>query len=227
MKRYIILPLIILAAALTVGCTETFVNNVESFNERATQIASGGGVAPNPGDAQTDPGSGGGDAADQPAENIENLRDLTGDPSLLLVTAWGQTTSLPTGSTFTIRATEAQVATYIVSRLQQGGFQNTILGGVASIGLGQIRLDLRVQGDERAGTVIVTFQPTLTPGGVVQLNPRGSDLGDLNVPSDLLPGIGDAVLGALTGAVSPSQVRVNLTAVSLDNQRLEVSGSVR
>ncbi len=210
----LLIPLLV-----AVGCGGNFDANLATFNARATQLAGGG--------------DGGGGDVTAPAETPTpteppNYHDLTTDPNALLVSAWGQVYGLSSGSTFTIVATQRQVGDFIVETLQLGGLQDTIQGGTASIGVGQIRLDVAIHDlDGVYGGGTVTFQPTLDALGRIKINPQGEQFGNLNLPSNLRASLGDAVHTALAGARNDSLSRVTLQELSLENEVMRASGVVR
>jgi hypothetical protein len=207
---------LLLVLILMAGCDGTLDANVATLNAAATQVASGN-LAQTLVPAMTP----------SPTE-VPNLYDLTSDPTELLVHAWGLVYALPSGSPFTVIATERQVADYIIQTIQLEGFDQIVLAGNATLAAGQIRLDVGLKDTTGAfGQGTVTFQPTLDAAGRVRLNPQGSQFGSLQIPDDLLPAFGDAVHKALTGARNDSQSHVNLSVLSLENGVLQVSGTVR
>lgn len=213
---------LMLTLSLTVGCTNRLAERIRQLNEAATRAASGDlgfisitPVTPAP-------------PTLQPTPTPPNLQDLTSDPNATLAHAWGATYTLPSGSEFTIIATEQQVGDYIVRLLQIKGWDQVVRGGSAKIALGQIRLDLAMEDSEgKFGAGTITFQPTLDAGGVLHLNPRGADFGGLHIPDNFTPALGDAVHSALTGAETDALTRVRLSLIGLDEGVLRVSGTVR
>jgi len=210
-RKVIRLGLVMIAVlVLGAGCRGTLDQNVQDFNELATQVAGGG----TPGGPTLEP---------TPA----NVRDLTGDPAALLVQAWGETYGLPSGSEFTIKATEDQVAIFIDDTLRLEGWGETVRGVTVAVGLGQLRMDFGlVAASGEYGNGSVSFQPTLDSRGLA-LNPVSDDFGGLTLPSGLTYALGDSVVTALAGAKDESLIRVRLTQLSLDNGVMTVVGVVR
>jgi hypothetical protein len=207
-----------LALAVSVGCNgQSIDENVATVNALATQAAGGASAA------------GGGEAEGTVAPtDPPNLRDLTGDPSGLLVRAWGQTNGLPSGSEFTIVATEDQVGVFVIETLQLSGWEDSVQGGSVVIDVGQIRLDMAlVDANGDFGSGAVSFQPTLDELGRVKLNPLGGDFGGLKLPDGLTGAFGDAVLNALIGAPNDNLSKVTLNSLSLEDGVMRVSGTVR
>jgi hypothetical protein len=202
-----------LALVVSVGCNGGSIDdNVATVNALGTQAAGG---APAAGGTITPTG-------------LPNLRDLTGDPSAPLVRAWGQTNGLPSGSEFTIVATDNQVGVFVIETIQLNGWEESVQGGSVVIDAGQLRLDMAlidVNGDFGAGAV--SFQPTLDELSRVKLNPLGGDFGGLKLPDGLTAAFGDAVLNALIGAPNDSLSKVTLDSLSLEDGVMRVSGTVR
>ena len=90
-----------------------------------------------------------------------------------------------------------------------------------------MRVDLALVVGDEFGPGTVTFQPTLDSLGRIRLNPQGGEFGQLDIPSNLVPAIGDAVHTALTGARNDQLSQVNLASFSLENSLLQVEGTVR
>lgn len=212
---------VVLLAAVTVfgaGCNPQINSSVATFNAQATNVASTGGkiaetlaVTPIPTSTPV----------------VANY-DLTTDPSQLLIHAWGQAYGLPSGSTFTIAATQDQVAAYIVQTIDLSGFQDSVKGGSAAIGGGQLRLDLSIVDTAGAtGTGTITFQPTLDASAKLRLNLIGSSFGALKLPNGLLGNIGDSTEKALMGAPSEALSKAALTSLSLESGVLKVAGTIK
>jgi hypothetical protein len=212
--------LTIILAGLLAACNGTVDSNVATLNALATLSAGGSVNGGDPGAPSETPVP--------PTETpLPNLIDLTLNPNSLLVSAWGSTYGLPSGSAFTIKATQGQAGQYVIQVLQTEGFSDTVKGGSAAIGVGQIRIDLAlVDLDGKFGSGSVTFQPTLD-NGQLRLNPRGGEFAGLNLPGNLTAAVGDAVHTALTGARSNQLSQVNLDQLSLDNTTVEISGRRR
>lgn len=211
---------LLLAAVIgfCVGCNPEINSSIATFNAQATNVASSGGrlaetlaVTPVPTSTPT-----------------VATYDLTSDPSQLLIHAWGQAYGLPTGSQFTILATQDQVGVYIVQAIQLSGFQDSVKGGTAAIGSGQVRLDLSIVDTAGAtGTGTITFQPTLDGAAKLHLNLIGSSFGTLKLPTGLLGVIGDSTSKALIGAPNDATSKVTLNTLSLENGALKSAGTVR
>ncbi len=203
------------------GCGGQLDSNVATFNANATKVAQGGRVigtlvvTPLPGPTST---------ATPPPNNY----DLSSDQTALLVHAWGQVYGLPSQSQFSIKATQQQVATFLVNNLQTvDGLGDTVKGGNATLGSGQFRVDLAiVDTTGKYGGVTVTFQPTLDQAQL-KLNLLGSDFGSYNLPLTLRPALGDEVHTTLTGARDDNLSKVVLTSVSLDNGVMLIVGVVK
>ncbi len=214
----------LIAVLLVTGCKGTLDQNVSRLNAAATQLAGGGGGG-QPADTPIAPTE---TPVPQPTGIPAGDHDLTTDPNALLVQAWGQVYGLPSGTAFSIKATQQQVADYVIKNLQVGGFQDTIRGGSMTIALGQLRLDMALQDTNGAfGSGTVTFQPTLDASGVLHLNPSGADFSGLVMPNNFTAALGDSVHSALTGAPNDNLSRVTLGALSLDNGTLIVQGKVK
>jgi hypothetical protein len=200
------------------GCNPQINSSVATFNANATNVASSGGNL-----AQT--------LAVTPLPTstpVVATFNITTDPNELLIHAWGQAYGLPAGSQFTIVATQAQVGTYIVQNLQLSGFQDAIKGGSATIGSGQIRLDLSIVDTAGAtGTGTITFQPTLDAGAKLKLNLIGSSFGTLKLQNGLLGAIGDSTTKALIGAPNDATSKEVLSALTLENGTLTVIGTIK
>ncbi len=154
--------------------------------------------------------------------------DLTIDPNGLLANGWGRIYAQPSGTAFTLIATERQVGDYVIQTLKLSGLEVNVRGGMATIGMGQIRLDLALVGNDSAfGSGTITFQPTIDAFGRIKENPLGGEFGTLQLPASLYPSLGDAVHVALTGAANDSLSRVNVAIISLENGIMQVSGTVR
>ncbi len=214
-----------LTLMLTAGCNSRLAERVRQLNEAATRAASGDlgfiGITPATPATPAPP-------TPQPTPTPPNLQDLTGDPNATLAHAWGVVYALPSGSEFTIIATERQVGDHIVRLLQLKGWDQVVRGGSAKVALGQLRLDLAMEDSEgKFGAGTITFQPTLDAGGILHLNPRGADFGGLHIPDNFTPALGDAVHSVLTGAETEALTRVRLSLIGLDEGILRVSGTVR
>jgi hypothetical protein len=210
-----------LLALFLVACNGTLDNNVATLNAAATNAASGINV--------TLPSL---PTAEPPTATLPpNLYDLTTTPNETMAHAWGQTYGLPSGSEFTIIATQQQGGQFVVDSLKLNGWQETVSGGSISVGVGQVRLDLALlikQGDTTEfGSGTATFQPTLDAAGRVRLNPQGGDFGQLNIPNNLTAAMGDAIYALLTGASNDTLSRVSVTQISLETQVVRISGKVR
>ncbi|MBN1311534.1 MAG: hypothetical protein JXB30_08955 [Anaerolineae bacterium] len=187
-----------------------------TLNARATEIAGGGGIVGTP-LAMLTP---------EPT-HPPNLYDLVtaGDT---LVHAWGQIYGLPSGSEFTIWATQQQVSDFIIQTLQVGGWEDTVKGGSVSIGAGQLRLDVAIiDAASNSGSGTFTCQPTLDGMGRLKLNPMGAQFGSLQIPNGLTGALGDAAQTALAGAKNETLSKVSLKVISLENETMEVSGTVK
>lgn len=207
---------LILALALSVGCNGRLESYIASLNNSATEVAAGGGIVGTP-LAMLTP---------EPT-TPPNLYDLTVSNDTL-VHAWGQTYGLASGSEFAIYATQQQVTEFVIQTLQINGWQDTVKGGNVTIGRGQLRLDVALvdtNGDFGSGTV--TFQPTLDELRRLKLNPQGAQFGALQIPNGLTEALGDAIETALIGAKNDTLSKVTLRSLSLENQTLKVSGTVR
>jgi hypothetical protein len=212
--------LILLAGA---ACTKSLDEAIADLNARATQVASGGSAGVNLGDVLPTPGP-------SPTPGPASEYNLALNPNASLADAWEQVYALNPGTEFTITATEQQVAAYIIHELQATGWADNVRGGSATIGVGQIRLDLAlIDTQDGFGAGTATFQPTLDASARVQLNPQGTDLRGLVMPGDFTAALGDAVLSALTGPESSTFLRseVRLSRLSFENGRLSVSGTAR
>lgn len=166
---------------------------------------------------------------DQPtAAPVNYVVDMTIDPNGVLANGWGRIYAQPAGTAFTMIATERQVGDYIIQTLKLAGFEVYVRGGNATLGMGQIRLDLALVGQDSAfGAGTITFQPTLDTFGRIKTNPLGGDFGTLQLPAGLYPALGDAVHIALTGAANDALSRVNVTSISIDNGIMQIGGTVR
>jgi hypothetical protein len=216
-RNYLILiTSLTLALTLSAGCNNRLESYIKGLNQSATEVAGGSGIVGTP-LAMLTP------APTKPP----NLYDLTVTNDTL-VHAWGQTYGLPSGSEFTIYATQLQLTEFIIQTLQIGGWQDTVKGGNVTIGTGQLRLDVAIQdtaGDTGAGTV--TFQPTIDELGRLKLNPQGAQFGQLQIPDGLTAALGDAVEQALIGAKNNTLSKVTLKTLSLENETLRVTGRLR
>lgn len=213
---FVLIATLALVLVLSAGCNGRLDSNMATFNAKATEIAGSGGIVGTP-LAMLTP-----EPTDPP-----NLYDLTISNDTL-VHAWGQTYGLPSGAEFTIYATQQQVTEFIIQTLQINGWQDTVKSGNVTIGTGQFRLDLALvdtNGDFGSGTV--TFQPTIDELRRFKLNPQGAQFGTLQIPNGLTGALGDAVQTALLGAKNDTLSKVTLTSLSLEDQILKVSGSVR
>lgn len=218
MTQRIILIIGVLSVLLMTGCdgNTTLTDNVATLNAAATKAAGGDG------------GSGSGESTPEPTALPANYFDLTADPGKSLANAWGTINGLPGGQEFTVIASEQQVGTYIIERLQLSGWEETVRGGSVTIGSGQIRLDVALVDEENNfGSGTITFQPTLDELGQVHLNPLGADFGTFDLPNDLLAAFGDQVNFALGGAPNESLIRVSLTRISLEDEIMQVEGKTR
>jgi len=216
-RRYLIATAIfVLTLMLVAGCNSRIDSGVATLNASATQIAGGGGIIGTPIAMLT------------PEPTLPpNLYDLssTGDT---LVHAWGQIYGLPSGSEFTIWATQQQVSDFIIQTLQIGGWEDTVKGGSVSIGTGQLRLDVAIiDAASNSGSGTFTCQPTLDGMGRFKLNPMGAQFGSLQIPNGLTAALGDASQTALTGAKNEALSKISLKVISLENETMEVSGTVR
>lgn len=208
--------LILLAGA---GCDKSLDEAVADLNQRATQVASGGSV---------DLGGLLPTRSPSPTPGPASVQDLRYNPNASLADAWDLVYTLGVGTEFTIMATERQVATYVVRELQRMGWEDNVRGGSATLGAGQIRLDLALvdsQGGFGAGTV--TFQPTLDLASQVNLNPQGVDLRGMVMPNNFTAALGDSVLSVLTGSEASLSSPVQLSRLSLENGELSVTGTMR
>lgn len=216
--RLISIGACLIVMAVITACNPQINSSVATFNAEATKVARAGGSL-----AQT--------LAVTPTPSptpVVVTYDLTADPTGLLIHAWGQAYGLPSGSAFTIVATQGQVSERVLQNLQLAGYQNTVKGGTAAIGSGQIRLDLSIVDTRGAtGNATLTFQPGLETGGHLVLHPIGSTFGTLQLPDGLLGRIGDGVELALMGATSDSQSKVTLSSLSLENGVMKVAGTVK
>lgn len=231
-RRPILLVTILLLMALTLtACQGQLDGLVGGLNSVATAAAGGEGANPGADVEATATEAVPATETPIPATATPSIAtfDLTTDPGALLVRAWGQNVyTLPPGTEFEIRATEAQVAAYVIGILQLDGFEENVRGGQALIGSGQVRLDMALvgtDGDFAGGTI--TFQPTLDDQQRLRLNPLGGDFGGLTLPPDLLSDFGDAVYTAMTGAANHDLAKVTLTGFSLDDGVMVVRGTVR
>jgi hypothetical protein len=228
-RRAISILLVGLALILMIvtGCEGNKLDsNLATFNARATQVAGSTvpvgdiltGIPIVPGQTQQ-PTSG-------PPE--QNVFDLTTNPNADLAEAWSHTYGLSGGETFRLVATQTQVGIFVIDTLQLYGLETTVRGGSVAIGASQLRLDLSLvgnNGDFGGGTV--SFQPTLDSLGRLRLNPQPAQFGGLELPSNMLSTLGDAIHTALTGARNDAQSQVNLTLIQLDNGIMELEGSLR
>lgn len=217
-----LMALLTISGLALAGCTSVLADNVATLNAAATAAAQGVDLPEEiPGANLLTPNS----------TNTPNLVDLTIDPNALLATAWGNIYALPGGEQFTLIATEDQAGQYVVDYLRLNGWQETVAGGSAALGSGQVRTDLALlvqNGDEQEfGSGTVTFQPTLDASGRLRLNPLGADFGALDIPGNLTSTIGDAVHAMLTGARDPSVSEVQLSQIVIENGIMQVTGVVR
>lgn len=222
----VFLLLILLAVMALTACTDQFNNNMATFNAAATQAAQGfEGVN------ITLPAVEGLLTPDITNTAQGTLFDVRNNPNAGLATAWGQANGLASGQQFTIYATQAQVGEFVVQTLRLNGWQDTVQGGSAALGMGQVRIDLALQvrnGDNvEGGSGTVTFHPTLDGAGRLRPNPQGATFGSLNVPNNLIGAIQEAVHQALTGAPNDGLTRVNLLVLELHNGELRVTGTLR
>jgi hypothetical protein len=218
--KTVITQVLLLAAVMLIGagCNPQIDSSVATFNAQATNVASSGGhlaatlsVTPVP-----------------TSTPVVASYDLTTDSTQLLIHAWGQAYGLPSGSQFTIIATQEQVGQYIVQTMQLAGFQDSVKGGSATLGSGQLRLDLSIIDTAGAtGTGTITFQPTLDAAAALRLNLIGSSFGTLKLPNGLLGDIGDSTEKALIGAANDSQSKVKLSGLTLENGQMKVTGTVK
>ena len=218
--KTVITPIALLAAVLLLaaGCNTNINSDVATFNAQATNVASTGGHL-----AATLAVT-----AVPTATPVVANYDLTTDPTQLLIHAWGQTYGLPSGSKFTIIATQQQVAAFIVQSIELAGFQDSVKDGTAAIGSGQLRLDLSIVDTTGAtGTGTITFQPTLDSNAALKLNLIGSSFGTLKLPNGLLGAMGDSTEKALIGAASDSASKVTLSALTLENGQMTVTGLLK
>jgi hypothetical protein len=207
---------------LLVACNGTLDSNVATLNAAATNAASGSINVTLPSLPTAKPPT---------ATLPPNLYDLTISPNETMAHAWGQTYGLPSGSEFTIIATQQQGGQFVVDTLKLNGWQDTVSGGSISVGVGQVRLDLAllIKKDDKTdfGSGTATFQPTLDAAGRIRLNPQGGDFGQLDIPNNLTAAMGDAIYALLTGASNDTLSRVSLTQISLENQIITLTGKVR
>ncbi|NDJ36851.1 MAG: hypothetical protein GYB64_19535 [Chloroflexi bacterium] len=220
MQRLLIV--LTLAAALTLAaCDDTLDDNVATLNAAATRAAGGDFT-----DEGGEPGEPEATPTPEPTE-VPNQFDLTADPNALLVQAWGRVNSLPAGESFTIIATERQMQTFILDILNTQGFSDEVQGGQLELGSGQVRLSLAlVDQNGTFGAGDFTFQPTLDDTRF-RLNPRGADLGGLEMPDNFLTAVGDTVFYAFKGAPTEALSAVDLEQIGLDNAQLLVRGTTR
>jgi hypothetical protein len=220
-RTLLILVVLAIFGAAAVGCNSQLDSTIATFNANATAVAGSGPALATLSGTIT--------STQIPSPTpTSNTYDLTTDPNAAMVTAWGQVYALPSGSDFTISATQNQVTNFIVATLQLSGFGTSVKGGNATIAGGQIRLDLAII--DKAGTAgsgTVTFQPTLDATVHIKLNPLGGQFGTLQLPDNLVPATGDAIYTALAGAKSDALSRVTIKSMSLDNGILTVSGVVK
>jgi len=218
------------ALSMLTACGGSLADLVGQLNTAGTQAAGGGG-GPTPAPVTPEPGVATATLTPLPLPSEtpgQTSFDLSIDPNVLLVQAWGQVYALPSGTAFTVRATERQVGDFIIQSLQLAGFDEYVRGGSAVIGSGQIRLDMALVDDSSAfGSGTITFQPTLEAAGRVRINPLGGNFGTLALPGDLYSSFGDEAHAALTGAPTPALSRVALTLIALDSGIMTVSGTVR
>src|SRR5574341_1146723 len=140
-KYLIILPAaLVLVALVSAGCNPELDSRMATFNADATLIAGGGGTIAATLSVTQPP-------TRTPAPNIYDLTANTGDT---LVHVWGQVNGLPSGDAFTIAAPQQHVAAYVVNVLQVEGWQSSVVGGTATIGSGQLRLDLNLVDEGRS-----------------------------------------------------------------------------
>lgn len=218
-NRHIMLLLMGLAMLVITGCQDNTIDeNLATLNAAATKAANG---TTNGGGSGSTPVE---DATPAPTDS-PNLFDLTTDPNGLLVQAWGRVNGLPSGSEFTIKATQGQAGAFMIETLKLNGWENSVQGGSAVVDTGQIRLDLALvdtNGSFGAGTV--SFQPTLDSLGRVQLNPLGGNFAGLKLPDGLTGAFGDAVHSALTGAPNDRLSSVTLSLIELEDGVMRVVG---
>ncbi len=229
-RRVIVMTTVLLLVTLLAGCRgDGGVNQfVATMNARATQVAGGA-------DALTTPGAipifNTPEPTIPPAPSATPsvvVFDLTPSPTNLLASAWGQVYALPAGTQFQIIATERQMGDFIIQTLQLTGYETYVRGGQATIGSGQVRLDMALVGEDGSfGGGTITFQPTLDAAGRIRINPLGGDFGSLPLPSALLSAFGDAVHTSLAGAASGSVSKVTLSSITLDGGLMTVNGVVR
>lgn len=226
MKHQAILPgaalALLVLVTLLAGCNDTLDNNIATLNAAATQAAQGVNVTlPSlPGLEQT--------AGALFPTGVPNVFDLLANPGETMAHAWWQIYGLPSGSEFSIIATEDQAGQFVIETLQLGGWQETVRGGSVAIGVGQIRLDVAlILEDDEFGSGTVTFQPTLDGLGRLRLNPQGGEFGQLQIPNNLTTALGDAIHTLLTGARDDSLSKVTLTQLGLENGTVEIHGRVR
>jgi len=223
----ILLACLALILMVVTGCEGNKLDsNLATFNARATQVA--GSTVP-VGEILTEipilPGQ-----TEQPGGGTseQHVFDLTTNPNADLAEAWSHTYGLSRGETFKLTATQTQVGIFVIDTLQLYGLENTVRGGSAAIGASQLRLDLSLVGDNGDfGGGTVSFQPTLDSLGRLRLNPQPAQFGGLELPSNMLSLLGDAVHTALTGARNDDQSVVTLTLIQLENGILDLEGSIR
>jgi hypothetical protein len=213
---FTVIAALALALVLSAGCNGRLDSNMATFNAKATEVAGSGEIVGTPLAMLT------------PQPTVPpNLYDLT-VTNESLVHAWGQTYGLSSGAEFAIYATQQQVTEFVIQTLQVNGWQDTVKGGNVTFGTGQLRLDVAIEdtnGDSGAGTV--SFQPTLDELRRLKLNPQGAQFGTLQIPNGLTEALGDAIETALIGAKNEALSKVILKSLSLENQTLKVSGTVK
>lgn len=214
------LSLLIVVAASAACGNSNLGQNVATMNAAATKAASGE-VLP----ASTVVEDIFGEKPTPEPTAIANLHDLTVDPNGRLVAAWSSVYALSGREAFTIVATQEQVGAFIVQSLRVNGWDATVISGGATIGGGQIRLDLEIVDTTGAsGLITVTFQPTLNAAQQVELHPAGGDFGTLKLPNGLTGALGDMVYTALTGAPDDRLSKVTLSLLSLESGQMRLVG---
>lgn len=231
----ILLLIPILVMLLASGCdNDVLSSNLATVNAAGTLAASGNlGITP-----PSFPGfdTGGGDQGGAPGAPTTppNLFDIRNDPSGDLIVTWATVYRLPSGSEFTIIASEWQAANLVVQSIRSAGFQNTVRDGSVALGVGQVRIDLALaigpdgDPDQQTGNGTVVFAPTLDAIGGLHLNPYPANFGALRVPGNLLSATGDSVhtlLSGSTGGFFGNQVTLHV--IVLDSGTMQVSGRVR